>query len=152
MATTYSGDPSSSDLDQVRFLVGDTDVTAAKLQDAEIEFLVLEWQNTYLAAAAAADYLSSNAAAWISYQADDNTLSLSDAQEKYARMADALRAQYSRRYRAPWYVGGMDRGDFEAYVLDDSVRKGKFSEGIHDNRYISGQSGGATQEDLRGEL
>lgn len=150
MTATYSGDPSSSGADEVRFLLGDTDTTQAKLSDAEIAFLLTEWENPYLAAAAGADQLAATAAQWISFQADGNTLSLSDAQEKYARLADQLRDRFNKRYRSVWYVGGMDRGDREAYRDDESIHHGAFSEGMHDNEYIFGLSGGATQNDLQG--
>jgi hypothetical protein len=40
MTWTYSGDPSSSDLDKVRFLVGDTDEALPLMQDEEINFLI----------------------------------------------------------------------------------------------------------------
>lgn len=151
MPATYSGDPSSSDLDAVRFLLGDTNTTAAKLQDGEITFLLSEWENPYLAAAAGADTLSANAATWISFQADGNTLSLSDAQEKYSRLADSLRDSFNRRYRSVFYVGGMDQAESDAYAQDESISHGAFTEGMHDNTYIYGFSGGATQEDLLGD-
>jgi pyruvate formate-lyase activating enzyme-like uncharacterized protein len=40
MSWTYSGDPSNSDLDEVRFLIGDTNPDEAQLQDEEIQYLV----------------------------------------------------------------------------------------------------------------
>ena len=52
MTWSYSGDPSSSNLDQVRFLIGDTDTTNQQLSNEEINFLLTAWNNvTYLAAA-----------------------------------------------------------------------------------------------------
>ncbi len=43
MAFTYSGDPSSSDRDYIRFAIGDTNSNTPILQDAEIDYVV----NTY---------------------------------------------------------------------------------------------------------
>lgn len=40
MAWTYSGNPSASDLDAVRFMIGDTDTNDQLLQDAEITYMV----------------------------------------------------------------------------------------------------------------
>jgi len=40
MAWTYSGDPAASDLDMVRFLIGDTDTADQQLFDAEINALL----------------------------------------------------------------------------------------------------------------
>lgn len=151
MTATYSGDPSSSDQDEVRFLLGDTDTSNARLSDNEISFLLVEWENPYLAAAAGADQLAATAAQWISYTTDGTTLTVSDAQEKYARLADQLRDRFNKRYRAVWWTATASRGDWETYAQDDSVKHGEFSEGMHDNRYISGLGGGATPEELKGE-
>ena len=40
MSWNYSGDPSSSDKDKVRFLIGDTDTNEQLLTDEEIDFLI----------------------------------------------------------------------------------------------------------------
>lgn len=42
MAASYSGDPSASDLDRLRFLLGDTDVEFPILQDAEYQYIINE--------------------------------------------------------------------------------------------------------------
>lgn len=39
---TYSGNPANSKLDWVRFMIGDTNINAPLLQDAEINFLIDE--------------------------------------------------------------------------------------------------------------
>lgn len=60
MTFTYV-DPTNSDRDRVRFLVGDTDtVNAANqhLQDAEITWLLSEWVDVYGAAIAACEQLA----------------------------------------------------------------------------------------------
>lgn len=150
MPFSYSGRPSSSLLDQVRFLIGDTDAAEAKLADEEITFLLDEWGSPYEAAAAAADHLSATAASWMSYSADGQNLNLSELQEKYARMADALRASGRRRNRAAPYVGGIESGDVAAHEMDASVIHPDFGTGIHDNRREGGVSGGATRRDLLG--
>lgn len=42
MAWTYSGDPTKSDLDNYRFLTGDTDSTFPLLQDEEVSFILAQ--------------------------------------------------------------------------------------------------------------
>jgi len=42
MSWTYSGDPSSSDKDKIRFLIGDTDEFEPIMQDEEINYLIAE--------------------------------------------------------------------------------------------------------------
>lgn len=45
MAWTYSGDPSTSDLDRLRFVVGDVDEDFQLLTDAEINFALIDSNN-----------------------------------------------------------------------------------------------------------
>lgn len=40
MSWTYSGDPASSDRDEVRFLIGDTDANNQLLSDEELDYLI----------------------------------------------------------------------------------------------------------------
>lgn len=40
MSFSYSGDPSSTDLDECRFLLGDTDANNPILQDEEINYII----------------------------------------------------------------------------------------------------------------
>jgi hypothetical protein len=150
MTWTYSGDPSASMQDQVRFLLGDTTLADAKISDEEILYLIEEWEDDpYEAAAAAAEHLSNTAASWLSYTADGNSLSLSEAQEKYARMAISLRATKARKHRAAPYVGGIEVGDVWMHENDLSVVKTDFGTEMHDNRR-EGAHGGSTKEDLLG--
>ena len=60
MAWTYSGDPSTSLRDQVRFLVGDTrGQQEVSLQDAEIDWLLTQTANdTYMAGSMAAQEMA----------------------------------------------------------------------------------------------
>ncbi len=51
MTCSYSGDPSDSDLDAVRFLIRDTDCTKNVFENEEITFTLGEEANIYTAAA-----------------------------------------------------------------------------------------------------
>lgn len=53
MSFSYTGDPASSSLDYIRFMVSDTKASAAVLQDEEINWIVAEYPtaNKQLAAA-----------------------------------------------------------------------------------------------------
>ena len=59
MTFTYSGTPSASQRDAIRFLLNDTDSTDVLLQDEEISFLVSTWSNTYEAARGGAEVIAS---------------------------------------------------------------------------------------------
>jgi hypothetical protein len=59
MATwSYSGDPSNSSLDEVRFLIGDTDEDHQLLWDEEIIFVTDQYTNAYWAAGVLANTLA----------------------------------------------------------------------------------------------
>ena len=45
MSWSYSGDPSSSELDKCRFLIGDTNEAAPIMQDEEIQYIISEAGN-----------------------------------------------------------------------------------------------------------
>lgn len=151
MNFSYSGNPSSSDHDAVRFLMGDTDASTPKLADEEVVFLLSEWGDTYLAAAAGADHLAATAASWYTYSGDGTSMSLSEAQAKYQLMGDWLRAQYRRKNRAAPYAGGTDVGDKEAFAADESVVHTDFWLGMHDLPETGSQNGGAQRTDLLGQ-
>jgi hypothetical protein len=62
MAWSYSGDPGASTLDEVRFLIQDTDTDDQLLQDEEISYLVTTYEDAYSAAVAAVISLIGKAA------------------------------------------------------------------------------------------
>jgi hypothetical protein len=150
MANTYSGNPLSSDKDQVRFLIGDVDAASWKLSDEEIAYLLVEWDGgPYLAAAAAAETISNNAAAYYNFSSDGSSSSIGELQERYRAVARSLRLQHNARNARVFYVGGIDRGDVEAHDGDTSVIHPDFGTGMHDN-YREGYSGGASTAELEG--
>lgn len=151
MAATYSGDPSSSDVDLVRFLLGDTDVADARLQDGEIAYLLDTWAHPMLAAAEGAQVLANTAAHWMSYSADGTSMTLDQLQAKYSLMSDQLRAMYRRNNRAAPWNAEANRSDWESYAADESVKHGGFAIDMDRNNRTEGTYGGATQEDLRGQ-
>jgi len=53
MAWTYSGNPGSSDLDLIRFLIQDTDTTEQLFSNEELTFLFNQYGDAYSAAIAA---------------------------------------------------------------------------------------------------
>jgi hypothetical protein len=90
MAWTYSGDPANSARDKVRFLIGDTDTTNQLLNDAEIAFLLTQWNDdAYVAASHACDSLSAKFAAKSDYSKSVGDLSIST---QYGAQADRYKA------------------------------------------------------------
>ena len=66
MSWSYSGDPSASPKDAVRFLVGDTQEGVPLAQNEEIEWVLTQYKNIYAAAAQVAISIS----AFFATQAD----------------------------------------------------------------------------------
>lgn len=103
MAWTYSGDPSGSARDEVRFLSGDTDTTNQQINDAEIAYLLASWNNnTYLSAAFACDAIAGKYTSKSDSSKSVGDLSVSTqfmAQAKtFMERATNLRALASRYY------------------------------------------------------
>ena len=131
MAWTYSGDPSSSDRDRVRFLIGDTDSGEQLLADAEIDYLLTEEPAPRLAAARACDSI---VAKW-SRQVDTGMLSLnvsaSQRIDNYRKLAAKLRAEHYRGIK-PRFLG-QSIGTKESLASDTDVPQPDFTIGMHDN-------------------
>ena len=83
MTFTYSGDPSTSARNYVRFLLNDTDSTDALFSDEEISYVLTEWSNdSYEAARELAEILIAR----FSRLADSSSKSVGDisVSESYA--------------------------------------------------------------------
>jgi hypothetical protein len=98
---SYSGNPSNSANDKVRFLCGDTDTNNQQVSNEEIAFLLTEWNsNAYLAAAFACDAISGKYSAKADLSRSVGDLSISSQYGSQARTfmerAASLRALASR--------------------------------------------------------
>lgn len=94
---TYSGDPSTSDKDAIRFLAQATgeDRATGFVSDEEIQWILTQEPNIYLAAAMVADRISSYFGAMRSKTVGPLTISGSDQARNYAALAQQLRSQAS---------------------------------------------------------
>lgn len=110
MAWTYSGNPGSSSRDAVRFLVGDTNSRAQKLQDGEIDWLVSQYTNVYKAAGYAARAIAAKFADLVDKSLGDFRLAYSQRQQAYLNMAKTYLNQAAARTAMP-YAGGISRSD-----------------------------------------
>lgn len=147
---SYSGDPATSDLDAVRFLVGDTNSGAYFLNDAEIAFLLSTsgnagnadgTPNVIMAAGAAAEAIAAALSREVTYSADGVSISADTLAQKFYTVGEKLRTLSMRSdVAAGPDTGGIMVGE----VYDDSIRPLVFSVGMHDN-YAAGQQdfGGA---------
>lgn len=118
---TYSGSPGDSDLDQVRFLLGDTDVsgqaTTALFSNEEITWAIGAWGPLYGSDFLVAAQLAENAAAQYaqqaSYSADGVSVTFGPIGDSLRALAVSLRNQYamSRQAGVLLEAGGMKDGE-----------------------------------------
>lgn len=135
---TYSGDPSATSRDAVRFLVGDTDTADQQSSDEEIAYAIAQSATTRGAAAILAEALVAKYARLTSKSVGDLSINYAQRQEHYAVLAKRLRTDESIRGAIP-YCGGISVSDKET-VEDDTDRiKPAFRRGMHDHG--SGQDG-----------
>lgn len=114
MAWSYSGDPTSSAKDAVRFLIGDTDTNDQQLQDEEILFLLAQTSNDIYSAAILA---CRSIASIYSRQADqrigDYSISASQKAAAYLALAKQLEQSQTKALikRVKPYAGGISVSD-----------------------------------------
>lgn len=134
MSFTYSGDPLSSLRDEVRFLIGDTNENDAQFSDREIEYLLADESNVYLAAANGAFSLAAKYARMVDKSVGDLSISYSQRQKHFADLAAQLQrlsvtAQDGTVARP--YAGGISQADKDT-VESDTDRVAGFRKGMHD--------------------
>ncbi len=139
MNFTYSGDPSTSDGDLVRFLIGDTDSAAWQLSDEEIQaMLTLNAPSeigfdAILAAAACAEALAGKYARRADKSVGDLHITNSQISKNYLDMSARLRRQSSVNGAAP-YAGAMTITDKDAQEMNPNRVAPFFKRGMNDNR------------------
>lgn len=113
MGWTYSGNPSTSTTDEVRFLVGDTVEDDPLLQDEELAYLVTEYGgDTLRAAAAACDQLANRFARDVTKSGDGLSISSGERHRQFAERAAALRKQKAEKFsRGTPFAGGISKID-----------------------------------------
>jgi hypothetical protein len=131
---TYSGNPANSQLDEVRFLVGDTDEADPLASDEEINYALATWLPIYgtkhYVASVVAEQIAGKFARETSYSADGVSVNLSELQQKFMQRAVQLRAQHHSLL-----VGGSpDVGGISPYEhLEPDIKPLDFGTGMHDN-------------------
>jgi hypothetical protein len=95
MTWTYSGDPSLSAKDEIRFLIGDTNADKQQLSDEEVMYIVglhpvATGYPNYYGAAMAARTIASRYTDAISKSVGSLSLSLGDKRDKWAALAAEL--------------------------------------------------------------
>lgn len=155
MSWSYSGDPSSSDVDEVRFHVQDTDPEDKLVSDEEITYLVDYWFPVYgsnlYAAAMVAESIAAKFARDVTVSADGVSTGTGELAQRYNDLAMSLRDAFKSKNGGgggPFATGTV----FDQY-FDSSIKPLSFGKGIHDNARAGRQDyggAGATRPDFDG--
>jgi len=132
MEFTYSGDPTKSTKDEVRFLIGDTDVNSPQLGDSEILYAISSEGNALLAAVACATALQARYSRLSDESVGDVSKSYSQRADAFEKLAKALRRRNAERSVCP-YAGGISKADKETNVLDEDRVDNAFNKELHNN-------------------
>lgn len=149
MSFSYSGDPASSDLDEVRFLIADTDEADALFQDAEIKYAIAKWTPLYgsnlYTAAVLLDTAAAQYAQQASYSADGVSVTMGAVGDQLRAMAASLRAQYEAQAAAGVAIeaGGMNVGEGKIPGTRDFM----FGIGMDDDPEAGRQDWGSYRDD-----
>lgn len=133
MTATYDN-PTASDKDAIRFLIGDTNPATALVSDEEINFMVSKWmpvQGTVeYVAAAVAEAIGAKYAREASFSADGVSVSLAQLGQQFRDLAANLRAQHKSLL-----VGGLpDAGGVSSDEQPDpEIASFNFGTGMHDD-------------------
>jgi hypothetical protein len=137
MTFTYSGDPSTSTRNYVRFLIHDTDSTDALFSDEELNYVITEWGNdAYKAARECAEILIAR----FSRLADSSSKSVGDISvsesftskiQHYKELANSLLAREMRKAPPRPFANAQALKSTNDRIIDD-YNTDAYT-GIHDN-------------------
>lgn len=133
MTATYV-DPSESDKDAVRFLLGDTNPDRALVSDGEIEFMLTRWMPVYNTiegvASTVADTIAARFAREANFSADGVSVGLASLAQQFRDLAANLRTQHKNLLVGGLPdVGGITPGE----QTSPDIAPFDFGTGMHDN-------------------
>ena len=148
MAWTYSGDPDSSALDAIRFLIGDTDTNDQLLSNEEISWVNSEACGSstgttalYDAAMRCCLTVASKLAREADKQIGDLSVSMSQRAKAYREQATELKALATREGTVPTpYAGGITISDKDVDEENSDLFRTWFSSGQFENVRDGGRS------------
>lgn len=161
----YSGDPSSTPLDEVRFWCQDTDPAVRWLSDTEITFVTTVWIGTFdpeagwqggpydhplMAAHACALRIAAKVAGWSTVDADGVEVDLSGLQARYEELARQLKNEYEQLTETSADIDYTNL--LFGATLDPSIAPLDFGIGMHDNPAAGRQEYGGSAGALDYEL
>jgi hypothetical protein len=148
MTWTYSGDPDSTALDAIRFLIGDTDTNDQLLSNEEISWVNSEASGSSTATTALYDAamrccltIASKLAREADKQIGDLSVSMSQRAKAYREQAVELKNLATREGTVPTpYAGGITISDKDIDEENSDIFRSWFSSGQFENVRDGGRS------------
>jgi len=146
MAWTYSGNPSNSSKDAVRFLIADTKVEDSFVTDEEIEWsLVQSNTNIYGAAAIVARALSAQFSTLADEEIGPLRFKYAERAKNYEKVAIRFENSSSKQQSLSGvYAGGIDVADKDSQEADSSLVQPSLFKGMTD--YVTSSNDQRTSE------
>jgi len=135
MTWTYSGDPSDSTRDAVRFLIGDTDTTDQLITDEEVDYLVELHGTLSRASSEAARSIAAKFARLMNRSIGGLSADFSQKYRHYMELAESLITAEEAFPVSP-FISGYRRDAKEARELDTDRESTFGRKGIHDNERV----------------
>lgn len=148
-AWSYSGDPSLSAKDGVRFLVGDTNNKDQQCSDGEVLFAIAQTSSLYSASAMVCRAIASKYAREVDSVQNELRTMWSSRQKAYSDLAKQLDVKASGSTFAAPYAGGISIADKRAQELNTDRVPPQFNLGMEDNYLPVGPAGNEPM--LRGQ-
>jgi hypothetical protein len=128
---SYSGNPSASAKDEVRFLVGDATVGDQLLQDEEIAYCISAGGTARLGAALAAEAIAAKFSRLADRSVGQVSVSCSQKSAQYRKLALELRASDAASSVLPRF-GEVERSKSDELDIDTGVIQPSFRVGMND--------------------
>lgn len=128
---TYSGDPSVSNRDAVRMLIGDTDESDPQLWDGEVDYLLGQYPQPFDAAVQGCYAIAARYARKVNRRVGDLSINYSDRQKAYLTMAQQLKSR-AVTMGLTIYVGGTSISDMRSVASNTDLAKPAFGKGQFD--------------------
>ena len=129
---SYSGNPATSILDKVQFLIGDTDSDDRQLSDLEINSVLADnADEPYATSIACIEGLISKFSRRVTKSVGDLSISYSEILKNYRDLLSGLKTKASIKLCKP-YAGGISISDKQIDEGDSDRVQPSFYKGMHD--------------------
>jgi len=115
---SYNSGDLSTDLNQVRLLINDTDSSNPEFQDEEINFFIDSESNVFGAASVACQALAVKYAQQVDKSVGDLKLSASQKFKHYSELADKYTSSAKTKGTPQVYAGGISVSDKNTQEVD----------------------------------